>query len=241
MVRKATEGIDIVFHLASLISIPYSYTNPSDYFDVNVKSILNILENARELSTDLVVHTSTSEVYGTAQYVPIDEKHPLQGQSPYSASKIAADKVVESFYLSYEIPVITIRPFNTFGPRQSTRAIIPTIIKQLLKGSDLKLGDLSPTRDFLYVIDTANSFVKSAENAKELIGKTFNVGTGKEITIKKLAEAMLYAIERRGSDKIKMITQNAYETARRFDWAEIADRYIGVYRSLLEERYVHIK
>ncbi|MFX0022565.1 MAG: GDP-mannose 4,6-dehydratase [Candidatus Hermodarchaeota archaeon] len=188
IVRKAMKGIDIVFHLASLISIPYSYTNPFDYFDVNVKSILNILENAREFSTELIVHTSTSEVYGTAQYVPIDEKHPLQGQSPYSASKIAADKVVESYSLSFETPVIIIRPFNTFGPRQSTRAIVPTIIKQLINGSTLRLGDLTPTRDFLYVKDTASSFVISAGYSSELNGKTVNVGTGKEISIKNLAE-----------------------------------------------------
>ncbi|MFX0094261.1 MAG: GDP-mannose 4,6-dehydratase [Candidatus Hodarchaeota archaeon] len=188
IVRKAMKDIDIVFHLASLISIPYSYIDPSEYFAVNINSILNILESTRDLSTELVIHTSTSEVYGTAQYVPIDEKHPLQGQSPYSASKIAADKVAESFFLSFDLPVITVRPFNTFGPRQSTRAIIPHIIKQLLKDSTLRLGDLTPTRDFLYVKDTVNGFVTAAENSEKLVGRTVNIGTGKEIAIKDLAE-----------------------------------------------------
>jgi len=187
-VYQAMKGIDIVFHLASLISIPYSYAAPRDYFDVNVNAILNILQAARSLSTELIVHTSTSEVYGTAQYVPIDEKHPLQGQSPYSASKIAADKVAESFFLSFNSPVVTIRPFNTFGPRQSTRAIIPTIIKQLLEGNELYLGDITTTRDFLYVKDTAKSFIKAAEHGKDILGKTLNVGTGNEISIEKLVE-----------------------------------------------------
>ncbi len=189
-VRKAMEDIDIVFHLAALISIPYSYYNPSEYFDVNVRSIINILESARDLSTELVLNTSTSEVYGTAKYVPIDEKHPLQGQSPYSASKIAADKVAESFNISFDSPVITLRPFNTFGPRQSTRAIIPVIIKQLLNDSDLFLGDLTPTRDLIYVKDTINGFVKAAEHSKKLIGETVNIGTGKEISMKNLAETI---------------------------------------------------
>ena len=188
IVQKAMEGIDVVFHLASLISIPYSYENPAEYFDVNVKSILNILECARKISTELIIHTSTSEVYGTAQYVPIDENHPLQGQSPYSASKIAADKVAESFFLSYNIPIITVRPFNTFGPRQSTRAIIPSIIVQLLDNTTLSLGDLTPTRDFLYVKDTAESFVAAANHAESLIGQTVNVGTGNEISINALIE-----------------------------------------------------
>lgn len=188
IVNKAMEGIDVVFHLASLISIPYSYTNPNEYFDVNVKSILNILKAAHELSTELIIHTSTSEVFGTARYIPIDEKHPLKAQSPYSASKIAADKVVESFYLSYDMPIITIRPFNTFGPRQSTRAVIPSIILQLINDSTLFLGDLTPTRDFLYVKDTVNGFITAANNSIKLIGRDFNIGTGFEITIRNLVE-----------------------------------------------------
>jgi dTDP-glucose 4,6-dehydratase len=188
IVHQAMEEVDYVFHLASLISIPYSYVNPVEYFDVNVNAILNILNAARELSTELIIHTSTSEVYGTAQYVPIDEKHPLQGQSPYSASKISADKVAESYFLSFDLPIIILRPFNTFGPRQSTRAIIPTIIKQLLKSNDLFLGDLTPTRDFLYVKDNAQGFVTAAENHQKLLGKTLNLGTGIEISIKELSE-----------------------------------------------------
>ncbi|MFW9994117.1 MAG: SDR family NAD(P)-dependent oxidoreductase [Candidatus Odinarchaeota archaeon] len=187
-VHDAMKDVDIVFHLASLISIPYSYANPTEYFDVNVNAILNILQAARDLSTELVIHTSTSEVYGTAKYVPIDEKHPLQGQSPYSASKIAADKVAESFYLSFDTPVFTVRPFNTFGPRQSTRAIIPSIIKQLITGPNLYLGDLSPTRDLLYVKDTAAGFITAAIHAKKLLGQTVNIGTGREIDMKSLAE-----------------------------------------------------
>lgn len=187
VVLQAMKDIDFVFHLASLISIPYSYINPVEYFDVNVNAIMNILNAARELSTELVVHTSTSEVYGTAQTIPINEHHPLQGQSPYSASKIAADKLAESYFLSYTLPVITIRPFNTFGPRQSTRAIIPTIINQLLQGDKLYLGDLTPTRDFLYVKDNIRGFISAVENYDKLLGKTLNVGTGEEISINDLA------------------------------------------------------
>jgi len=186
-VRKAMKGIDAVFHLASLISIPYSYVNPAEYFDVNVNAALNIMQAAREMSPEVIIHTSTSEVYGTALTVPITEDHPLQAQSPYSASKIAADKLVNSFYRSYDIPVITIRPFNTFGPRQSTRAIIPTIIKQLIVDSKLYLGDLTPTRDLLYVKDTANGFITAMENQQRLLGQTMNIGTGKEISIKDLS------------------------------------------------------
>jgi len=187
VVHKAMRDINIVFHLASLISIPYSYTNPAEYFDVNVNSILNILQAARDLSTDIVIHTSTSEVYGTAKIIPINEDHPLQAQSPYSASKIAADKLVESFYLSFGTPVLTLRPFNTYGPRQTTRAIIPTIIKQLLSKSELFLGDITPTRDFLYVKDTVKGFIMAAENYKELLGQVANIGTGHETSIKDLA------------------------------------------------------
>ncbi|MHA1167229.1 MAG: SDR family NAD(P)-dependent oxidoreductase [Candidatus Hodarchaeales archaeon] len=186
-VYKAMEGVDIVFHLASLISIPYSYENPFEYFDVNVNAIINILQAARHLETELILHTSTSEVYGTAQRVPIAEDHPLQAQSPYSASKIAADKVVESYFLSFNLPVITIRPFNTFGPRQSTRAVIPTIINQLMKDKTLSLGDLTPTRDLLYVKDTVSGFVTAAKHYKNLLGQTLNIGTGEEIRIDDLA------------------------------------------------------
>ncbi len=193
-VRKALIGIDIVFHLASLVSIPYSYINPREYFDNNVNFILNILEAAKEMGTESIIHTSTSEVYGTAEYTPIDEKHPQKGQSPYSASKIAADKVVESFFLAYNSPVVTIRPFNTYGPRQSARAVIPTIITQLLQGKDLHLGDIETTRDFLYVKDTVKGFISAAENHENIRGKAINIGTGSEIKIESVAKQLIAKI-----------------------------------------------
>lgn len=187
-VRNAVYGMDIVFHLASLIAIPYSYYAPSTYVDTNVKGTLNIMQACKDAKIEKVVHTSTSEVYGTAQYVPIDEKHPLQGQSPYSASKIGADMIAESFYRSFETPVSIIRPFNTYGPRQSARAVIPTIISQILSGKyEIELGALTPTRDFNYVKDTVEGFIKIAESDKT-IGKVTNIGTGKEISIKELVE-----------------------------------------------------
>ena len=158
-VREAMKGCRAVFHLAALIAIPFSYHSPDAYVDTNIKGTLNVLQAARDLGTERVLVTSTSEVYGTAQYVPIDEKHPYQGQSPYSATKIGADRLAESFYRSFDLPVTIVRPFNTFGPRQSARAIIPTIITQLLAGKqEIKLGSLTPTRDFNYVKDTANGF-----------------------------------------------------------------------------------
>ncbi|MFX0016553.1 MAG: GDP-mannose 4,6-dehydratase [Candidatus Hermodarchaeota archaeon] len=193
-VRKALKDIDYVFHLAALISIPYSYLNPREYFENNVKFILNILQAIEDIGTEFVVHTSTSEVYGTAQYVPIDEKHPLTGQSPYSASKIAADKVVESFYLSYDSPVAILRPFNNFGPRQSFRAVIPTIIGQLLRGHDLRLGDISTTRDFLYVKDTVRGFTRMVEKREITQGKTINIGTGREVSIERVANYLIAEI-----------------------------------------------
>lgn len=182
-VKSALTDVDIVFHLASLISIPHSYRNPRDNFDVNVNSILNILEAAKIHGTEQVLHTSTSEVYGTAMYVPIDEKHPLQGQSPYSASKISADMLANSYFLSFDSPVITVRPFNNFGPRQSSRAIIPTIILQALANNKIKLGDTSTTRDFLFVKDTVKGYIKISENFEKIKGETFNLGTGKEFSI----------------------------------------------------------
>lgn len=193
-VRKALMDIDIVFHLASLVSIPYSYVNPREYFDNNVNFILNILEAAKEMGTESIIHTSTSEVYGTAEYTPIDEKHPQKGQSPYSASKIAADKVVESFFLAYNSPVVTIRPFNTYGPRQSARAVIPTIITQLIQGKDLHLGDIETTRDFLYVKDTVKGFISAAENHENIRGKVINIGTSSEINIGSVAKKLIAKI-----------------------------------------------
>ena len=184
----AMEGTEIVFHLAALIAIPYSYRAPASYVRTNIEGTLNVLQAARELGTERVVHTSTSEVYGTARYVPIDEAHPLQGQSPYSASKIGADKLAEAFHLSFGVPVVTVRPFNTFGPRQSTRAVIPTIITQCLNGTPkIRLGNLQPTRDFNYVSNTVNGFVMAAATPAA-IGQTINVGSGHEISIGDLAQ-----------------------------------------------------
>ncbi len=195
-VKLALEGRDVVFHLAALIAIPYSYSAPFSYVDTNIKGTLNILQASLDNSVGKLVHTSTSETYGTAQYVPIDEKHPLQGQSPYSASKIGADMLAESYYRSFNLPVATIRPFNTFGPRQSARAVIPTIITQVLSGvSEIKLGSLLPTRDFCYVKDTVEGFIKIAESS-ETIGTVTNIGTGKEISIGELANSIIRVIGR---------------------------------------------
>ena len=192
-VRNAVKGVDTVFHLGALIAIPYSYVNPREVMDVNIMGTLNVLMAARDFGTRRVVHTSTSEVYGTAQYVPIDEKHPLQGQSPYSASKIAADRIAESFYRSFELPVVTLRPFNTFGPRQSARAVIPTIITQALTRDEVKLGSLEPSRDFTFVQDTANGFLKVAE-AENILGEEVNLGNDNTIRIGDLANKIFEMI-----------------------------------------------
>ncbi len=185
-VHHAMQGVDAVFHLAALIAIPYSYRAPESYVRTNIIGTLNVLQAARDLGTERVVHTSTSEVYGTARYVPIDEQHPLQGQSPYSASKLSADKIAESFHLSFEVPVVTVRPFNTFGPRQSARAIIPTIISQVMVGQSVRLGSTTPTRDLNFVSNTVDGFVKAAV-VPEAIGKTVNLGSGREISVGDLA------------------------------------------------------
>jgi NAD dependent epimerase/dehydratase len=187
-VQKAAEGVDIIFHLAALIAIPYSYQAPGSYVRTNIEGTLNVMQAARALGTERVVHTSTSETYGTALYVPIDEKHPLQGQSPYSASKIGADKMAESFHLSFGVPLVTVRPFNTFGPRQSARAVIPTIIAQALTGGKVKLGSLHPTRDLNYVSNTVEGFIHAAEASEKALGGTFNLGSGFEISIGDLAD-----------------------------------------------------
>lgn len=193
-VREAMKGCDAVFHLAALIAIPYSYHSPDAYVDTNIKGTLNILQAARDLKTERVLVTSTSEVYGTAQYVPIDEKHPYQGQSPYSATKIGADRLTESFYRSFNLPVTIVRPFNTFGPRQSARAVIPTIITQLLSGvEEIKLGSLTPTRDFNYVKDTARGFIEIYKSDKT-IGEEINIATQKEISVGQLAEELIKQI-----------------------------------------------
>ena len=181
-VRRAVANADTVFHLAALIAIPYSYHAPESYVRTNVTGTLNVLRAAREAGVRLVVHTSTSEVYGTALYVPMDEAHPLQAQSPYSATKIGADKLAEAFHLSFDLPVVTVRPFNTYGPRQSARAVVPTIVSQCLSGDTVRLGDTSPTRDFNYVADTVDGFVCAAESP-DAAGSVVNLGTGKETSI----------------------------------------------------------
>ena len=193
-VRTAMEDVDAVFHLAALIAIPYSYHSPDMYVDTNIKGTLNILQAARDLKTERILVTSTSEVYGTAQYVPIDEKHPYQGQSPYSATKIGADRLAESFYRSFSLPVTIVRPFNTYGPRQSARAVIPTIITQLLSGmEEIKLGSLTPTRDFNYVKDTARGFLEIYKSDRT-IGEEINIATQKEISIGDLANELIRQI-----------------------------------------------
>jgi len=193
-VREAMKGMDAVMHLAALIAIPYSYYAPDAYVDTNIKGTLNVLQATRDLGTKRVLVTSTSEVYGTAQYVPIDENHPYQGQSPYSATKIGADRLAESFYRSFHLPVTIVRPFNTFGPRQSARAVIPTIITQLLAGKEeIKLGSLSPTRDFNYVKDTARGFIEILRSDKT-IGEEINIATQKEISVGRLAEELIRQI-----------------------------------------------
>ncbi|WP_270670129.1 NAD-dependent 4,6-dehydratase LegB [Paraclostridium bifermentans] len=193
-VKEAMKGIDEVYHLAALIAIPFSYHSPDSYVDTNIKGTLNILQAARDLGTKRILVTSTSEVYGTAQYVPIDELHPFQGQSPYSATKIGADRIAESFYRSFDMPITIVRPFNTYGPRQSARAVIPTIITQLLSGvEEIKLGSLTPTRDFNYVKDTARGFIEIAK-AEETIGQEVNIATQKEISIGELAEELIRQI-----------------------------------------------
>jgi len=198
-VQEMVKGIDIVFHLASLIAIPYSYHSPDSYLETNIKGTLNLLQAARNHPVEQIIHTSTSEVYGTAQFVPITEEHPLVGQSPYAASKIAADQFAVSFNRSFDIPVTIVRPFNTYGPRQSARAIIPTVISQALAGKKaISIGNLRPTRDFTFVSDTVEGFIKAAEH-EESVGKTLNLGSNSEISIDALVE------------KIRNLMSNSFE------------------------------
>ena len=200
--KHITKNVDMIFHLAALIAIPYSYVAPDSYVDTNIKGTLNICQAAKENGNIRVIHTSTSEVYGTAQYVPIDEKHPMQPQSPYSATKIAADAMAMSFYNAFELPVTIARPFNTYGPRQSARAVIPTIITQIANGmKEIKLGDISPTRDFNYVEDTCRGFLAIAEN-DQTIGETINIGSNFEISV---GDTLNLIKELMGSD-VKFIT-----------------------------------
>jgi len=193
--RRAMKGVDVVFHLAALVSIPYSYHAPVSFVRTNVEGTLNMLQEALETEVDLVVHTSTSEVYGTARRVPIGEGHVLQGQSPYSASKVGADKMAEAFHLSHGLPVTTIRPFNTYGPRQSPRAVIPAITIQALASNSVRLGNLRPTRDFNFVADTVDAFVRIA-GCPEAVGQVIHIGSGREISIGDLARKILAEVGR---------------------------------------------
>ena len=194
-VLDAAQTVDLAFHLGALISIPYSYLHPREVAESNFLGTLNVLMACRQNKTARMIHASTSEVYGTARYAPMDESHPLQGQSPYSASKIGADKLVESFYCAYDLPVVTVRPFNTFGPRQSGRAVVPAIITQALAGETIQLGNLDTRRDFTYVDDTVDGFIKAAE-APGIEGQAFNLGTGQEIRVGELAAKILQMIGR---------------------------------------------
>lgn len=189
LVREAIEGCEIVFHLAARVAIPYSYHAPASYIQTNVTGTLNLAEAARKSGVKRFVHTSTSEVYGSARYTPVDEEHPLQGQSPYSASKIAADKLIESFVCSYALPAVTVRPFNTYGPRQSARAVIPSIIAQALHGNSVKLGSLDTIRDLTFVSDTVEGFIRAAE-ADDVTGHVINLGTGEAVSIQELAQTI---------------------------------------------------
>ncbi|MGB9928795.1 MAG: SDR family NAD(P)-dependent oxidoreductase [Methanosarcina sp.] len=193
-VKNAMKDVDVVFHLAALIGIPYSYISPESYINTNIKGTLNVLKASLDCEVDKVIHTSTSETYGSAQYTPIDEKHPLVGQSPYSASKIGADKIAESFYNSFDLPVATIRPFNTYGPRQSARAVIPTIISQALFEKSIQIGSLGPVRDLNFVKDTIDGFIKIAEN-NSAIGEVINIGSGSGISIGDLIGKILDILE----------------------------------------------
>lgn len=225
-VYEAMKGIEQVFHLAALIAIPFSYHSPDSYVDTNIKGTLNVLQAARRLETKKIMITSTSEVYGTAQYVPIDENHPYQGQSPYSATKIGADRLAESFYRSFGMPIAIVRPFNTYGPRQSARAVIPTIITQLLSGrEEIKLGSLTPTRDFNFVKDTANGFIEIAKSDRT-IGEEINIATQKEVSIQELADEI-----------IRQINPNAHiicdEQRLRPEKSEV-NRLLGCNRKIIE-------
>jgi NAD dependent epimerase/dehydratase len=227
--RAAASGCEVVFHLAALIAIPWSYDAPAAYIETNVGGTLSVLRAAQDAGCGLVVHTSTSEVYGTARYVPIDEEHPLQGQSPYAASKIGADKIAESFHLSFDLPVATLRPFNTYGPRQSARAVIPTILTQLLAGDSVALGNLTPTRDFTYVADTVEAFVALAD-VPAAVGRVLNVGSGREIAIGELAERIETVVEKRApidldearvrpvGSEVERLRANADEARRLLGW-----------------------
>jgi NAD dependent epimerase/dehydratase len=225
-VREAVKDCDVIFHLAALIAIPYSYYSPDSYVDTNIKGTLNILQAAKDLGVQKILVTSTSEVYGTAMYVPIDENHPRKGQSPYSATKIGADHLADSFYTSFGLPVTIVRPFNTYGPRQSARAVIPTIITQLLAGkTEIKLGAIHPTRDLLFVMDTANGFVEIAKS-DQTIGQEINIATSSEISVGDLAQKLIDII----NPYSKIITD---DTRLRPEKSEV-ERLFGSNKKILE-------
>lgn len=245
-VKEAMQGCDTVLHLASLIAIPYSYHSPDTYIDTNIKGTLNVLQAAKELGVSKVVHTSTSEVYGTAQYVPIDEEHPLQGQSPYSASKIGADQLALSFYRSFDTPVAIIRPFNTYGPRQSARAVIPTIITQLASGAEkIKLGAIYPTRDFNYVQDTVNGFI-SVMNHTASVGEVINIGSNYEVSIGETAELIAEVMDvkveietddirlRPGKSEVERLWANNQKAKQLIGWTPQYGEKEGFKRGLKE-------
>jgi NAD dependent epimerase/dehydratase len=243
-VLRSVEGQDIVLHLAALIAIPYSYVAPRSYVRANIEGTLNILEAARRFGVSRVVHTSTSEVYGTARYEPIDEDHPLQGQSPYSASKIAADKLCESYFKSFETPVVTLRPFNTYGPRQSARAFIPTIISQALEQDTIRLGSLTPTRDMTFVSDTVRGFLLAA-TTPGIEGETINLGTGTTESIGDFANRILTIMNHKGnivtssermrpagSEVMKLISNNE-KAARLLGWRPLVDIDEGLRQTIV--------
>ena len=245
-VRTAMVDCDIVLHLAALIAIPYSYHSPDSYVDTNIKGTLNILQAARDQGVGLVLHTSTSEVYGTAHFVPITEEHPLQGQSPYSASKIGADQIALSFYTSFNTPVVILRPFNTYGPRQSTRAVIPTIITQIAKGNkQIKLGSLRPTRDFNYIADTVKGFI-AALNSVNTVGEVINLGSNFEISIgdtaQTIAELMNVEIKIHTEDErlrpekseVERLCASNAKAKRLLDWSPVYGGLEGFRRGLTE-------
>lgn len=241
-VENAMEGIDTVFHLGALISIPYSYYHPVEVFETNINGTMNVLQACRRFGCKMI-HTSTSEVYGSALRVPIDEEHPLQGQSPYSASKIGADKLVESYYRSFDVRAVTIRPFNTYGPGQSARAVIPTIITQALTGNVIRLGNLDTKRDFTFVDDTVNGFIKAA-NAENVYGEEINLGTGCEVTIGELAQMIISLVNRKveiqldanrlrpeKSEVLRLLSDNR-KAKRLLDWSPTVDIKQGLQKTV---------
>lgn len=242
-IRNAVQGVDTILHLGALIAIPYSYVHPYEVAEVNIMGTLNILLAGREAGVRRIVHTSTSEVYGTALRVPIDESHPLQGQSPYSASKIGADRLAESFYRSFDLPVVTLRPFNTYGPRQSTRAVIPTIITQALTQDVVRLGNLDARRDLTYVSDTVAGFLRAAE-AEGIAGEEINLGVGSEVTIGELAEEIIQQVGRPvrievesarlrpGKSEVQRLLSDNRKAARLLDWVPQVSLKEGLARTI---------